>query len=419
MGKNSKERRAGMPPVTKIELSEGNLSMRWIALILLVAVAAGSIAVGVYYALNKEPGWQEVQSAATGIHCGGDFVFRYECGKTGVSATAEYKSVTALYSRLTQEAATIFSAELESVPANLHSLNSHPNEAVEVHPALYQALELVNRYDCRDIFLAPLVQEFSGVFLAENDGEAILYDPNRDPERAAYVREKWEYAGNPEMISLSLLGENRVQLNVSNTYLAFAEENGIETFADFGWMKNAFIADYLAEKLIESGFTNGYLVSFDGFTRNLDNRGETYVVNLFDRRENTISMPLQLSYEGSRSMVSLRNYPLSQEDRWHYYAYGDGNVTSVYLSPETGTNTTSTDNLVSYSPRLGCGEILLQIAPVFLAETFQRQRLLALEKQGISSIWAEDNVLYHTEENAKLKLLPESGGEDYRIEFAQ
>lgn len=419
MRKKSKDRHTAMPPVTKIELSESNLRLRWVALILLVLLAAGSIAMGVYYALNKEPGWQEVKSAATGLHCGEDFVFQYECGTAGLSATTEFKSVTALYSRLTQEAAVLFSSENETIPGNLHTLNSRPNEAVEVDPALYQALTLLDRYDSRDLFLAPVAREYSGVFLAQNDGEAALYDPNQDAERMGYVREKLAYAKDPESISLTLLGENRVRLNVSDAYLAFARENGIETFADFGWMKNAFIADYLADNLATAGFTNGYLVSFDGFTRNLDARGETYGLNLFDRWENNISMPLQLSYQGPKSLVSLRNYPLSQADRWSYYAYGDGTVTSIYLSPETGTNTSSTDNLVSYSGELSCAEILMEIAPLYLTEEFSREQVLALEKQGISSIWAEDNVLYYTEKNADLKLLPESGGADYRMEYAQ
>lgn len=419
MRKKSKDRPSALPPVTKIELSENNLRLRWVALILLVLLAAISIAMGVYYGLNKEPGWQEVKSAATGINCGEDFVFQYECGTTGLSATTEFKSVTALYSRLTQDAALIFSSESETTPGNLRTLNSRPNEDVEVAPALYQALCLLERYGTRDLFLAPVAREYSGVFLAQSDGEAALYDPNRDAERMGYVREKLAYAKDPESISLTLLGENRVRLNVSDDYLAFAYENGIETFADFGWMKNAFIADYLADNLAAAGFTNGYLVSFDGFTRNLDVRGETYLCNLFDRLENTISMPLQLSYKGPKSLVSLRNYPLSQADRWHYYAYGDGTVTSIFLSPETGTNISSTDNLVSYSSHMGCAEILMEIAPIFLGDALGREQLLALENMGISSIWAENNVLYYTESNADLKLLPESGGKDYRIEFVQ
>lgn len=35
-------------------------------------------------------------------------------------------------------------------------------------------------------------------------------------------------------------------------------------------MKNAFITDYVADVMIDNGYTLGSLTSYDGFTRNLD-----------------------------------------------------------------------------------------------------------------------------------------------------
>ena len=416
MGKKSRDNRPYIPPVTKIELSEGNLKRRMILLIVLLVIAGVSIAMGVHYALSREPGWQEVTSASSELNCGEDFVFQYECGSTGVSATAEYKGVTAVYSQLTQDAYAIFTAETAAEVHNVFYLNQHINEEVTVDPVLYRALELLDAYGCRDPFLAPVVKEYAGVFLAANDAEAVMYDPVKDPERYGYVQETLHYAADPGMVSLELLGENRVRLNVADAYLVYAQETGIETYLDFGWMKNAFIADYLAENLSERGYTNGYLVSFDGFTRNLDTRGETYVVNLFDRLGNTISMPAQLSYEGAMSVVSLRNYPLSDKDRWHYYAYEDGTVTSVYLEETTGLPTSSTDNILSYSADLGCAQILMETAPIFLTEQFDREALRKLEEKKIHSIWAEENALCYTRQDVQLILLPDSGGNDYILE---
>jgi hypothetical protein len=272
---------------------------------------------------------------------------------------------------------------------------------------------------CRDPFLAPVVREYSSVFLAATDGEAALYDPAKNPERAHYVQQTLTYALDSEMVSLELQGDNRVKLEVADPYLSYAHENGITVFFDFGWMKNAFIVDYLADNLTQYGYTNGYLVSYDGFTRNLDTRGETYSVNLFDRMGNIISMPVQLTYTGPMSIVSLRNYPLSDKDRWNYYAYEDGTVTSVYLDSATGMSASATDNLVSYSEKYSCAEILLRTAPLFLSEFLNREQILELENQKVHSIWAEENRLFHTQENAMLTLLPESGGEDYELQIAQ
>jgi len=419
MSKKPRDNRPYIPPVTKIEVSEGNLKLRWILLAIVVAIAAVSLGMGVHYALSTEPGWQEVQSAATELNCGDDFVFHYECGTAGISATAEYKAVTALYSRLTQDAYAVFTADTQSELHNVHYLNACVNQPVTVEPALYKALEVLDAYTCRVPFMAPAIREYNGVFLAENDGEAALYDPARDTERREYLKEILTFVNDPAMASLELLGENRVCLKVGETYLAYAEENGIETFFDFGWMKNAFIADYLAENLEEAGYTNGYLVSYDGFTRNLDARGTLYTANLFDRMENTISMPAQLAYDRPMSLVSLRNYPLSEEDRWHYYAYGDGSVTSVYLNLSTAMPVSSTDNLFSYSETMGCGEILMHTAPVFLNDMLEESQLLELENKGIHSIWAEGDTLLYTQSDAALTLLPESGGNDYRLQYSK
>ena len=419
MSKKSRDNRPYLPPVTRIELSEGNLRLRWILLAVVVCIAVASLAMGMHYVLTKEPGWQQVQSASTQLHCGEDFVFHYSCGNTGVSATAEYKSVTALYSRLTQDAYAIFSPELESEIHNVCYLNAHVNENVTVEPALYHALEQLVAYNCRIPFLASVVKEYSGVFLAQNDGEAALYDPTRDPERQGYVQEVLQFAADPAMVSLALLGDNEVRLKVDDAYLAYARQNDIHVFFDFGWMKNAFIADYLAENLMNSGYTNGYLASFDGFTRNLDARGTSYHANLFDRKGNTISMPAQLTYAGPMSLVFLRNYPLSEQDRWHYYAYEDGNVTSVYLDTHTGMPVSSTDNLFTYSESKSCGELLLEMAPIIFSAEFDENQLWMLEQKGIHAVWAEGYTLKHTQSDASVDLLTESGGEAYTLQYVK
>ena len=144
-----------------------------------------------------------------------------------------------------------------------------------------------------------------------------------------------------------------------------------------------------------------------------------YNTSLFDRMEDTIFMPAQLSYKGPMSLIFLRNYPLSEEDRWHYYAYEDASVTSIYLEPSTALPVSSTDNLFSYSETMGCAEILMQTAPVFLRGEFDRSQTLQLKKNGIQSIWGEDNVLFYTQENAALTLLSESGGDSYTLQYAQ
>lgn len=410
------DRRTYVRPVTKIELSEQNIKLRWILIVVLLAIAAVAIGLGVKAVLETEPGWQEVEVSSSNLNCSRDFVLMYEFGADGVPATAEYRDVSAMYTRLTEFAYTIFSAETESAETpNLQYLNAHVNEPVQVAHALYQALELMVRYDSRYPFLAPAISRYGSVFLASGDVEAAQFDPMKNGERGAEVKEIAAFAGEEAMIWVEVLGDDRVRLNVAQEYLDYAQENGIDTFLDFGWMKNAFIADMIASTMAASGYSHGYLASFDGFTRNLDDRGNGYTFNIFDRWENTISMPAALGYEQPMSIAYLRNYPLSEEDQWSYYAYEDGSVTNVMLDVADGRSRSSTDNLVCYSDTQSCAELALQMAPVFLEEELDVAALSALEAQGIHSIWGEGNTLCYTEADAELTLLEESGGSDYRL----
>lgn len=408
------DRRPYVRPVTRIELSEQNIRLRWILIVVLLAIAAVAIGLGVKSMLETEPGWQEVEASSSNLNCSRDFVLMYEFGADGIPATSEYRDVSAMYTRLTEFAYTIFSAETESEETpNLHYLNTHVNERVKVAHELYKALEFMVRYNSRYPFLAPAVRRYGSVFLAASDAEAAQYDPMKNEERADEVREMAAFAADKTMIWVEVFGDDQVRLNVAQEYLDYAQENGIEVFLDFGWMKNAFIADMVADILAASGYTNGYLASFDGFTRNLDDRGNKYTFNLFDRWENTISMPAALSYDQPISIAYLRNYPLSEEDQWSYYAYEDGSVTNVMLDLADGMSRSSTDNLVVYSHVQSCAELALQMAPVFIAEELDVAALNALEETGIHSIWFVDNALQHTDAHAELAFLPESGGADY------
>ena len=416
MSKNARDKRPYIRPVTRIELSEANVKLRMILIVVLLSVAVVAIVYGLMSALNTEPGWQEVEVSSANLNCSQDFVLMYEFGKDGVNATEEYWNVTRMYTELTEFGYQIFSAETEVKDlGNVYYLNQHPNETVSVAHELYKALELVVEYGSRYPFLAPVYREYNAVFLSDNAAEAALYDPAQNAELVPYIQETAAYCADPAMVSVELVDDDQVRLTVSEEYLAYAQEYGIETFLDFGWMKNAFIADCIADTLAASQYTNGYLASHDGFTRNLDDRGLDYNFNIFDRWEDTISIPACLRYNEPISIVYLRNYPLSEQDRWHYYAMDDGSIATILLDPADGMSRSATDNLVSYAYDMGCAEILMQTAPVFIAHELDEDAITALEDKGIHSIWGEGSVLRYTEADAVLELQTETGGEEYTL----
>ena len=395
-------------PVQRIELSESHVKLRMILIVVLLAIATVAIVIGLSSALKTEPGWQEIRVASVKMNCGEEFTLSYDFTNAGSAATAQSKALTTLYSTACEDAFRIFSPDVSGEgTANVYDLNAHPNETLTVDPVLYQALSLIQQYGNRNLYLGAVYAEYNRIFWAENEVEAASYDPVQNPELVADMAELAAFANDPAMIDVQLLGSNQVKLMVAEVYLSFARDNEIEKLIDFGWMKNAFIADFLAQVLADNGYKDGYIASFDGFTRNLDQRANTYSINLFDRIGFDIYHSAVMRYEAPASIVSLRDYPLGQSDQRNYYAFPDGHIASFLIDPADGMCKASVDSLIAYGKNQSCAEILLQLVPVFIADTFSNSRLLELASSGIHSLWCEGQSVYHTDAQIDLTILPQ------------
>ncbi|MBQ4051776.1 MAG: hypothetical protein IJD13_09100 [Oscillospiraceae bacterium] len=379
-------------PPKKIEVGTGNFKVRIILLIICLIAAAVFLGRGLHQLLNRPSGWQQVESTTKEVNCSADFTLNYYFGDAGLSVSAEYRQIAALYTEACEEGYRYFHREGE-----LNDLL--PGETVTVSEPLYEALRTVQDAGDRSLYLAPVYTEYDRIFLCETEAEAVLYDPARDEEIAAYIRKTAAFCNDPAMIDLKLLDGCAVRIEIADEYLAYAEENGIEEFLDFGWMKNAFIADHMAEKLIENGFTRGYIASYDGFTRNLDESGTRYSQNVFVRNGNLVDMPAVMEYQGPMSIVSLRDYPMGDLDRWHYFSFSDGRVVSVYLDPE-GMNRFACHELLAFSEAKSCAEVLMEAKSVWMAETLDEARLSGTD--GIGFVWAEDGTPICSSESVTL-----------------
>ena len=328
----------------------------------------------------------------------------YDFSEYGGSAVVANRELNQIYTEAAEKAYLLFSADVEDASVkNLHLVNRNYNKPVTVEPELYHALEQIQTAGNRSLYLAPAYVEYKRIFLSENEVEAVSFDPAFTEDLRPYLQQIASFASAPEHIDLELLDNNQVCLKVSDAYLEFAAEQELETLLDFGWMKNAFIADYLAQVLSEAGYTSGYLSSYDGFTRNLDSRGNDYSVNFFHRQGTEILMPARIHYTGPQSIVFLRDFPLSQEDRWHYYVYPDGHITSVFLDSEDAQNKTALDALMGYSQKEGCAQILLHLIPVFVTENFEEAPMRTLAGQQIYGVWMENGQVISTDPNFSME----------------
>lgn len=402
MGRTVKSNR-NMPhpkPIEKVELSEKHPKRRFYLAILFLVIGVLALVHAVRMFFSTDAGWTEVSAnSASEINCSEDFVFLYELGAGDISATAENKALSIIYTDAAVKAFEMFNTDQAFTDLdNMYSINHNPNEVVKVEDALYQALELVQTYGDRKIYLGPVYAAYDDMFFCQNDSETIDFDPYQNEETAAYYAEIASYACDPEAVNVELLGDNQVRLDVSEEYLAYAEENGITNFIDFFWMKNAFIADYIADVLVEQGYTRGCISSYDGFVRNLDDRGESYSFGIYNRIGNEVDQAAIMEYSGQRSIVYLRNYMMSEKDMEHYYELGNGEIRTSYLDIADGLCKSSRNDLVSYSDRLGCAEIMLQISPIFISESWNAEAVNILTQNGIYSIYVDGGKLVYNED---------------------
>lgn len=412
MGRTARDNR-DMPhpkPVEKIQLSDQKTKLRLALVILLVLVAAGAFVYGVMSGLGKDSGWTTIEvNSSAGLNCGNEFVFQYYLGASGLSATAESKQISALYTDAMVKAYQLFTNDGES--GNLHNvyyINRHPNEEIEVDALLYRAFETCEAYGNRNLYLAPVYEQYDSLFYCNEDWETESFDPLQNEELAVSFEELSAFARDAGQVEVQLLGDNRIRLYVSADFLKYAEETYISSFIDFYWMKNAFIADFIADVMLENGYTRGSISSYDGFIRNLDDSGTGYSFNLYDRVGQNVYPAAVMQYNGSVSIVYLRDYRMNSLDFQHYYEFADGRIRTAYLDVADGLSKAAVPNLVSYSESESCANLLMQMIPAYITDSFNRENLPAY------SVFCEDGVVYHNDPDLKLTDLYEDDRISYK-----
>lgn len=405
-------------PVEHIEVTDKNRKWKLVIIVLLLALGVTLIATTVGQLLVTQPGWETIQADASADEsCAGEFVFLYLLGDGDQAANLEQREVTRIYSQAAKEAFQIFhEGKAFDGIHNVAYLNQHPNEEVEIPAALYDAFAMLEKYENRALYLAPIYREYVGMFLSDQDWVAQTYDPEKDAEQAAYFTEVLAFTADENAVKLELLGNNQVKLRVNNAYLQFASDKEITTFIDFYWMKNAFIVDYLAQQMTEAGYTKGAISSFDGFSRNLDASNRDYQLNIFDRVGQEIYQAGVMGYTGALSMVSLRNYPMSELAVQLYYQWEDGSITSCHIDPVDGRSKSAINDLIGYSGVLGCSEILLKMYPLYVTDNLNTDELQMMD---VDTIYCKDRVIYTSGAGATITDLYKKDGVEYTWQQAK
>lgn len=388
-------------PVTRITLNPQNEVLRFILFALALAVAVAAFSYGISQLFAQETGWREITSETKELSCVQDFHVVYDIGAAGASASAEYRAIRSVYDNAAVHAYRVFNPDqaFEDI-GNLYSVNSHVNEPIEVDPVLYGALEKIHASGNRSIYLAPVFEQYQNLFFCNDEGETANYDPFVNAEIAAYFAEICAFANDPSQIDLELLDGSRVVLHVSQDFLDYAKENGITTYLDFFWMKNAFIADYLAKEFTDAGYTFCAISSVDGFGIVLDNRGSNFNTEILDRTESGAYAAGRLSHSGERATVALHDYDLSGRPDKMFFALSSGQIRTPYIDPFDGFCKSAVHDLTVYSNQLSCADLLLQVCPIYISEELDENALNALAKNGTYAVFCRDRKICYNEPDA-------------------
>lgn len=395
-------------PVRRVEISEKNKVLRIVAAVLLLVIGSLALTKGITGLLQKDTGWQEVKVYAQERNCSDNFFFNYNFSGSGAEATAVNKRLEAAYSEAAVKAYQLFTPD-EEIPGvnNIHYINHNVNREITVDPVLYQAFSKLE--NTRWLYLGPVYGHYHQLFYGVDEAYVEELDPNYNDEAAGFLKATAAFAGDESAVKLELLGENKIKLHVSEEYLAFAKAEEIENFIDFSYMTNGFVIDYLAQVIQDLGLTQGYIVSIDGYTRNLDSENR-YSLNLLDKVGNMVYPAGVMHYRGPAGIVMLKTYPTNDEEIL-YRVSGD-HIVFPYVDPADGMYRTSVSNLVSYSYDMGCADVLLQMLPSFVGENFT-------VPEKVNSIWFEERTLCYNDPDITVTNLLNQEDVQYTAAFKQ
>ncbi len=386
------------------------LDRKWIiiaAVALLVAIAATVITVVLVKRANEgsTAGWQEIKPEGIDSAIADMFIFNYDVGEDD-----NVKELAELYGSTLKYAYAIFDANglpdddtLDASVIGLSSLNLSAGVPISVSPELYSALDLMRADSSRTLFLGPLHEIYREVFTSHNPSLAASIDPMKNAEKARFCSEIASFAAGDQGIRYDLTQDNTVVLHIDAAYHDMLDSVGTRNYLDFGWMRDAFIVDTVAESLASAGYTNGTVASYSGFTRNVSTDSEQdYSFGLYDLYRNNVYCAASISYKGAISTVTYKAFSMNANDKKLVYEYSNGDVTHGYLNATDGMPLAACDMMLFHSAEKSCAEIAVETAELYITETEDKDRIEQLQSYGIGAVWCDGTTINYTSDDISI-----------------
>lgn len=382
--------------IEALEVSDKHTKSKIAVVLAAIFVALVAFGFGIGFGLSESMGWKVILLDTEQENCSGDFVYYYHLEKNGWSGKKQLDAVKNTYTEACINAYRIFNSDKEFAGMhNIATLNKNPNKEITPDPALYSALELIQQTNSKAIFLGPVYEFYYNVFFAFDETYAAENDPHKNAQVAEIVRQIVEFVSDDSHINLELTN-GKAKLSVSESYATFVNEQG-GRYLDLFVMKNAFIADYIAQFMSQKGF-GGIISSFDGYMRSFLN-SDGCSVNVFDLDGNTVNLAAVLNVKDELSAVRFRDYDSTRLQYDYFYTYSDGNTVTPYLAD--GLNRSCTHDLLTYSYTRGCAETALRSLPVYTTEQLHSDGIATLKAHSVFSVYCKDKVVFYNDPTAE------------------
>ena len=209
---------------------------------------------------------------------------------------------------------------------NIYYINNHINEDITIDPILYNYLKKVYDLNPKYILSGSLYDywwQMTNTIYPEQRDEI---DPINDLE----IKSSIDYFVNTSInhISLDFKDNNVIRLNVDNEYKIVSDN---DKYISFSLFYKPVILDYIKNQLNDKGYSNGYIVTLDGFYQDLGLVATNINIKLTSREY--LNGYYNLECKKGNNYVLLYDYKINSY--YSYYEYNNEKRT-LFLDYNTG-----------------------------------------------------------------------------------
>ena len=276
----------------------------------------------------------------------------FDCNQKQKRAIEIYSSTLKNIYKITDPSSTYEDVD------SLASINVNPNKEVSISKTLYGYLEKANEVGNNEnysLFSSPLFDEWQRLISLKELTSSLTYDPLNDLDEGKYLSDLSSFINDPNHISLTLLGEEKVRLNVSEEYLNFRKQNEISSpLTSFGPLRGAIEIETLVEAFQKEGFHDGFFSNQRGLGATLDlTPGLNHVIQAKGSNEKVHVG--NLTYPSSHAFCKyarfLKGYSIQKEENTYNR--------SLYLDLSTGEGDAVFESVGLYSSSISLWDLTL------------------------------------------------------------